>query len=138
MSAPTCFKKVGERLYRYSPSGGYYALLKIRGKQIKRCLETDSLPEARRKLRTLRNDLAVTDILAKRMTVEELCDQQLEMITIQAPKTVQRKSLILRRIRSHWKSSEISRVSQSDIKSWLAGLNLGAPRARQKFHSNGL
>lgn len=121
------FKKVGECLYKNPSSHRYYALLKIRGKQIKRCLKTDDLPEARRKLRDLRHDLAKIDPLAGRITVAGLCDRQLETIQHQAAKTIQRKTLILRRIRHRWGDTEISRVKQSEIRSWLAELSLGAP-----------
>lgn len=38
MSSSLSFEKVGESLYRNPASGTYYALLKIRGKQIKRSL----------------------------------------------------------------------------------------------------
>lgn len=35
------FSKVGKTLYRYNPSGDYYALVKKSGKQIRRSLKTD-------------------------------------------------------------------------------------------------
>ena len=34
------FEKVGECLYRYLPTGGYYARIKTNGKEIRRSLET--------------------------------------------------------------------------------------------------
>ena len=40
MSSSTSFEKAGECLYRNPSSQQYYALLKIRGKQIKRSLKT--------------------------------------------------------------------------------------------------
>jgi hypothetical protein len=61
------------------------------------------------------------------MTVEALCDRQLETIKHQALKTVQRKTLILQRVRHHWKDTDMSRVKQSEVRSWLAGLKLVAP-----------
>jgi hypothetical protein len=56
MSSSSSLEKVGERLYRSPSSQQYYALLKIRGKQIKRSLKTNNLPEARRKLKDFRRD----------------------------------------------------------------------------------
>jgi len=54
------WKKIGPCLYRYR-RGKYYALLKQGGKQIRRFLETDDLPPARRKLTELCKDLETTD-----------------------------------------------------------------------------
>jgi integrase len=121
------FKKVGECLYRNPSSRQYYALVKFRGKQIKRSLRTEELPEARRKLRDFRNDQAKIDPLAGKMTVNGLCDRQLETIKNQAPKTVQRKRHILQRVSRHWKGVDINRVKQSEIKAWLASFDFGPP-----------
>ena len=52
---------MGSCLYRYVPSGGYYALIKFRCKQISRTLDTQDLPLVRRKLENLRRDLERTD-----------------------------------------------------------------------------
>jgi len=45
MSASSFFQKVGECLYRNPSSGTYYALVKVRGKQIKSSLESKGLAE---------------------------------------------------------------------------------------------
>jgi len=127
MTGQTPFKKVGECLYRNPASLQYYALVKIKGKQIKRSLGTDNLAEARRNLRTFKTDQALIDPLAGKLTVDGLCDRQLETIKNQAPKTLGRKRHILQRVRQHWKDVDIRRVKQSEIKSWLAGFNFGAP-----------
>jgi hypothetical protein len=66
--SPT-FEKIGECLYRNPSSGTYYALLKSGGKQIKRSLRTDHLPEARRKLRDFRNERHHVDPDAGRIHV---------------------------------------------------------------------
>jgi len=127
MGTTLSFEKVGECLYRNPSSGTYYALLKIRGKQIKRSLKTDHLPEARRKLRDLKNDQARIDPLAGKMTVSALCDRQLNIVKNQAPRTVRRKSDILELIRRRWKDTDASRVKPSEIKSWLASFPFGPP-----------
>ena len=119
MNAPSSFKKIGECLYRYPSSGTYYALLKIRGKQIRRSLETDNLSEARRKLKDFRRDQAKIDPDAGKVTVASLCNRQLEVIKIGSPKTIARKTLILDRVRKKWGDMDASRVRQSDIRSWL-------------------
>jgi hypothetical protein len=49
MGTSPSFEKVGECLYRNPASGTYYALVKVRGKQIKSSLKPKNLLEARRK-----------------------------------------------------------------------------------------
>jgi myo-inositol-hexaphosphate 3-phosphohydrolase len=47
MSSSSSFEKVGECLYRNPSRGPYYALVKIRGKQIKESLKAKILVEAK-------------------------------------------------------------------------------------------
>jgi hypothetical protein len=70
MGTNQSLEKVGECLYRNPSSGSYYALVKIRGKQIKQSLKTDNLPEARRKLRDFKTEYTKIDPEAGRITVE--------------------------------------------------------------------
>ena len=44
-------------LYRYNPSGGYFARVRFNGKLYRRKLDTDDLAFAKRKLRDFKNDL---------------------------------------------------------------------------------
>ena len=44
------FENVGERLYRYVPTGGYYARLEVNGKEVRRSLSTTDRATAKRKL----------------------------------------------------------------------------------------
>jgi hypothetical protein len=44
------FEKVGECLYRYSSTGGYYARIKSAGKEIRRSLVTTDRDLAKRRL----------------------------------------------------------------------------------------
>lgn len=119
------FKRVGECLYRNPASRQYYAILKIRGKQIKRSLRTDDLAEARRKLRDFKTEQAQIDPHAGRMTVTALCDLQFKIIAGQAPKTVRRKTDILNLINQNWGQADIGRVKPSEIKSWLGSFTFG-------------
>ena len=48
-------------LYRYNPSGQYFARVRFRGKLIRRKLDTDDLAVAKRKLRKFKDDLERTD-----------------------------------------------------------------------------
>ena len=48
-------------LYRYNPSGQYFARVRFRGKLYRRKLETTDLDLAKRKLRAFKDDLGRTD-----------------------------------------------------------------------------
>jgi len=48
-------------LYRYNPSGQYFARVRFKGRLIRRKLDTDDLALAKRKLRAFRDDLERTD-----------------------------------------------------------------------------
>jgi integrase len=127
MGTNQSFEKVGECLYRNPSSGSYYALVKIRGKQIKRSLDTDSLPEARRKLRDFKNEQAQIDPEAGRVTVDSLCDRFTASMASQAAKTIKRKEDIIKRIRAKWEGVQARRVKKSDILTWLASFRFGPP-----------
>ena len=81
MKANRSLEKAGECLYRNPSSGTYYALLKMRGKQIKRSLKTDQLSEARRKLRIFRDEQSRVDPESGKVTVDGLCDRFLEAMS---------------------------------------------------------
>ena len=61
-------------LHRNPSSGPYYALVKVRGKQIKASLETKNLAEARRKLKDFRRNIGRVDPNAGKITVEAMAD----------------------------------------------------------------
>ena len=52
------YRNVGENLYRHTPSGNYYALLKRGGKQFRRSLKTSDRALANRRLADLRKQIA--------------------------------------------------------------------------------
>jgi integrase len=127
MGTNQSFEKVGECLYRNPSSGKYYALVKIRGKQIKQSLKTANLPEARRKLTDFKNDQARIDPEAGRLTVTALCDRFAAASAHQAARTARRKSDILKRIRTHWGDTQARKVKKSDVMTWLASFDFGPP-----------
>ena len=64
------WKKIGSCLYRYVPSGAYYGLIKFRGKQIRRTLETLDLPPRPPEIAGLRRDIELTDPELAHRTLE--------------------------------------------------------------------
>jgi integrase len=117
------FQKVGECLYRYSSNGVYYARIKTSGKEIRRSLETIDRELAKRELARLKDEQRQIDRSQGRLTLAELCDRYLKTIQHQKPKTVERKKLIVRRLKDDWPSGKLTQVPKikpSDVDLWLS------------------
>jgi integrase len=125
------FQKVGECLYRYSSNGVYYARIRVEGKEIKRSLETTDRAIARRKLADFKNEQRQIDRSQGKRTLAEQCDRYLEAVQHQKPRTVERKTFIVGRIKEHWptgKLTQIAKIKPSDIDLWLASVSRRANR----------
>lgn len=122
------FQKVGECLYRYSSNGVYYARIKAGGKEIRRSLETTDRALAKRNLAQLRDQQRQIDRSKSRLTLKELCENYLKTVQHQKPKTIERKTLIVNRIKNDWPggpSIQVSKIKPSDVQLWLARYSLG-------------
>jgi integrase len=121
------FQKVGECLYRYS-NGVYYGRIRVDGKEIKRSLRTTDKALAKRRLSDFRDEQQQTDRSQGKLTVAELCDRYLQTIQNQKPKTIERKTLIVRRIKEDWPTgrlTQVARVKPSDVDRWLSRYKFG-------------
>ncbi len=128
----SAFQKVGECLYRYSRTGTYYCRIKIQGKEIRRSLRTTDRALAQRNLAQLKHEQRQVDRSKGKMTLAELSEQYLSTVRHQKPKTVERKTLIVRRIKSDWPTgplTQVAKVKPSDVRQWLARYRFG-PVAR--------
>src|SRR3981081_4517513 len=96
------FQKVGECLYRYSSNGVYYARIRVDGKEIKRSLETTDRAIANRELARFKNEQRQIDRSQGKLTLAELCDRYLETVQHQKPRTIERKTCIVGRIKRSW------------------------------------
>jgi len=122
------FQKVGECLYRYSSNGVYYARIKTDGKEIRRSLETTDPAVARRNLARLKDEQRQIDRSKSKTTLSEVCDQFLRAVQHQKPKTIERKALIVRRIKEDWPTgrlTQISKIKPSDVELWLSRYSFG-------------
>ncbi len=134
MSKAIPFEKVGECLYRNPSSGSYYAIIKKSGKQIKRSLETDNLPEARRKLRVFRTDAETLDLGSRKLTLEKLADRYEKTIQHLSPGTIKNRATVLNLIRKEWPEGgsgrRVASIKSSEVQTLLsryknaAGYNL--------------
>jgi integrase len=123
------FEKVGECLYRYSSNGVYYGRIRVEGKEIKRSLETSDPAIARRKLARFKDEQRQIDRSQGKLTLAELCDRYLRTVQHQKPKTIERKTFIISRIKGDWptgKLTQIAKVRPSDVDVWLSRYQFGS------------
>jgi integrase len=122
------FQKVGFCLYRYSSSGVYYARFQSGGKEIRRSLRTTDPASARRALAWLKQEQEQIDPSQGKLTLRELCDRHMASVQHQKPKTLERKALIVRRIKSDWPTgrfTQVAKVKPSDVDLWISRYSFG-------------
>jgi hypothetical protein len=123
---------VGECLYRYSSNGVYYARFESGGKEIRRSLRTTDRASAQRALAWLKQERQQVDPTQGKLTLGELCDRYTATIQHQKPKTIERKSLIIRRVKSHWSTgrlTQVTKVKPSHVDLWISRYRFG-PHSR--------
>lgn len=81
------FKNVATCLYRYIPSGTYFAHVRIHGKLFRESLHTDDRKTADRKLRDVRRDKEKVDHRFSRSTLADLLNRYDQTIQRLAPAT---------------------------------------------------
>jgi integrase len=127
-SKTSIFRKVGECLYRYSSNGVYYARIKSDGKEIRRSLRTTDRDLAKRNLKKLKEEQGQIDRSKGKITLAELCDLYLSTVQHQKPKTVERKTYIVIRVKTQWPSgstTQVGKIKPTDVKRWLARYKFG-------------
>ena len=130
------FEKKGECLYLNPSSGTYYAVVKIRGKQIKASLKTKNKQEARRKLKIKRKELESIDPEQGKITLQALCDKYLGTIKNQADSTKVGKKGVIKRIKENWPGGSdrlIQKIKQSEALEFLTEYK-GQSRHRQALN----
>jgi integrase len=124
----SAFQKVGECLYRYSSNDVYYARFESGGKEIRRSLRTTDRASAQRALAWLKEERKQVDPAQGKLTLAELCDRYSETIQHQKPKTVERKALIVRRVKSDWPTgrlTQVIKVKPSHVDRWISRYRFG-------------
>jgi integrase len=127
-SKTTAFRKVGPCLLRYR-NGTYYARFKSGGKEIRCSLETTDRKLAERNLAKKKDDQSQIDRSQGKLTLGELCDRYLKTVQHQKPKTIERKTFIVQRIKTDWptgKFTQISKIKPSDVDVWLSRYHFGS------------
>jgi integrase len=124
----SAFQKVGPCLYRYLPNGVYYGRFKVDGKEIRCSLETTDRKLAERTLAKKKEQHAEIDRSKNKMTLAELCDVYLKTVQHQKPKTIERKTLVIQRIKNGWPTgsqTQVSKIRPTDISLWLGRYKFG-------------
>ena len=116
------FQKVGECLYRYSSNGVYYARFTTHGKQILRSLRTTDPDIARRNLAQRKAEQGGIDRSRGTCTLAELADEYLRTAQHEKPATIERKTLIVRRIKSDCRLGRSRKSRKSNRRMCGAGL----------------
>ena len=115
------WKKVGPCLYRYK-KGTYYALIKHRGKQIRRSLETSDLALARRNLPGVRRDIEETDPELARRTLAGHSANFFEILA-GAKSTVYNNRHAIALLLADWPENSprlLTKIRKGDCQRWIA------------------
>ena len=99
---------------------------------MRRSLRTTDRASAQRALAWLKEEQKQVDPSQGKLTLAELCDRYCQTIQHQKPKTVGRKSLIIRRIKSHWPTgrlTQVTKVKPSHVALWISRYRFG-PHSR--------
>jgi integrase len=109
-------------LYRYNPSGQYFARVRFHGKLYRRKLETDDLGLAKRKLRAFKNDLERTDASKGNTSFAKVLDDYSETLT-GADTTKADKRVIIDKLKATWfgaSSLPLRTIKPSQVSAWLS------------------
>ena len=141
VSSSATFTKVGPCLYRYTPSGKYYARVKAAGKEIRKCLDTTDRKYADRKLRELRDKLDRINHDLASTTVDKLTDNYLLTRCSKSQKTRKDDATSACAFRAAWSQAKLDlnervvKVRPSEIMTCMA--ILGTRPGRKAEHLSG-
>jgi len=114
------FHKVGECLYRLESTGGYYALVKRRGKQFRRSLKTTDRKLAERRLADVRQKverLARSDDANR--TFEEVAGHWVDLTAGELkPRSLDRRRTALKSLAPYFHGTAIRNFSRAQCERW--------------------
>ncbi len=119
---PASFEKVGECLYKLASTGGFYARVWVRGKEIRRSLKTTDWQLAKRRLRDLRKDLEKLDSEVAHVTLKAYLETFLASSQNKSKSTRQKFEAIAKRMHDEWPGGtgqKLRDVKPSDVLRWL-------------------
>ena len=113
----------------YSSNGVYYARFESSGKEFRRSLRTTDRTSAQRALTWLKQEREQVDPTQSKLTLAELSDRYAATFQHQAPKMIERKLLIIHRIKAHWPTgrlTQIAKIRPSHVDLWLSRYHFGS------------
>jgi integrase len=109
-------------LYRYNPSGQFFARVRFQGKLYRRKLDTADLALAKRKLRTFKDDLERTDATKGNTSFAKMLDDYDKTLG-GAPSTKEDKRHIIDKLKKTWFGVDtlpLRTVKPSQVTAWLS------------------
>ena len=119
--SPTSFLRVAECLYRNESSGGYYALVKKSGKQIRRSLKTTDRKLAERRLRDFREQLTGLDLSKDQASIcfEQLAEHWFDSIKHGLkPKSALRRATCIGQLERYFKGLGVRQITRLRCDEW--------------------
>jgi integrase len=110
-------------LYRYNPTGQYFARVRFGGKLHREKLDTHDYQVARRKLADFRRDLVRTDASLGNTSLTEVLNKYARTIGGDAPKTQIGKRAVIEKLKAEWYGADslpLRSIRPSDIEVWLS------------------
>jgi integrase len=109
-------------LYRYNPTGQYFARVRFKGKLYRRKLDSADLALAKRKLRAFKGDLERTDATKGNTSFAKVLDDYAATLT-GAAQTIKDKRTIIGKLKQTWfgaSSLPLRTVKPSQLTAWLS------------------
>jgi integrase len=110
-------------LYRYNPTGQYFARVRFGGKLHRQKLGTNDYQLARRKLADFRRDLCRTDASLGNTSLTEVLKKYERTIGVLSPKTQRDRRTITDKLRREWYGAgtlPLRSIKPSDVEAWLS------------------
>jgi integrase len=110
-------------LYRYKPTGQYFARVRFGGKLHRKKLKATDYQVARRKLADFKRDLERTDARLSNTSLNEVLNKYERAIGALSPKTQRDRHSIIEKLRRDWYGADflpLRTIKPSDVEVWLS------------------
>jgi integrase len=114
-------KSKGSGLYRYNPTGQYFARVRFRGKLYRKKLDTGDYDLAKRKLADFRRDLERTDATKGNASFARALDDYVQTLG-GSDSTKEKKRAVIEKLKQTWFGIDTlpaRTIKHSQVKSWM-------------------
>ena len=114
-------KSKGSGLYRYNPTGQYFARVRFRGKLYRKKLDTEDYELAKRKLADFRRDLERTDATKGNASFARVLDDYVHTLG-GSDSTKEKKRAVIEKLKQTWFGIDTlpaRTIKHSQVKSWM-------------------